>query len=76
MSACEGILSYGSGRYKIVGRAGRQDEYLHNGDGFEVRWRGQWVRLWVFFDGWHWRFEDTHGRVSNVDVLGLPVRRS
>ena len=75
MSTSEGFLGYGSGRYKLVGRAGRNDESLHNGDGLEVYYRGQWVRVWVFFDGWRWRFEDRQGQLIDADLLGLPARR-
>ncbi len=75
MRASEGILGYGSGRYKLVGRAGMDDEYLHNGDGLEVCYRGRWLRLWVFFDGQGWRFEDKGGQVIEADLLGLPARR-
>lgn len=72
MSAFEGVLGYGSGRYKLVGRA---DEYLHNGDGLEVRLDGRWRRVWVFSDGGRWWFEDESGRVIECDLLGIVARR-
>jgi len=75
MGRSQGVLGYGSGRYKLVGRAGREDEYLHNGDGLEVRYRGCWLRVWVFFDGQGWRFQDERGQVIAADFLGLPARR-
>lgn len=75
MAMSEGLLSYGSGRYKLIGRAGVDDYYLHNGDGLEVRYRGVWVRVWVYFDGQGWRFQDAHRRVIDADLLGVAARR-
>lgn len=75
MSQHEGRLDYGSGRYKVVGRAGVPDEYLHNGDGLEVRLDGRWRRVWVFSDGVRWWFEDEAGRVVGRDLLGVVARR-
>ena len=34
----EGFLDYGSGRYKLIGRAGREDYSLH---------AGEWVQVWI-----------------------------
>src|SRR5207248_4201919 len=50
MGMTQGFLDYGSGRYKLVGRAGMHDYYFHNGDWLEVGYRGQWLRVWVFSD--------------------------
>lgn len=75
MSTSEGILSYGSGRYKIVGRTGRDDYYLHNGDRLEICAGGRWLMVWIFFDGRRWRFEEKQGRVIDADLLGLPTRQ-
>ena len=75
MSQHEGRVNYGSGRYKLVGRAGCSDEYLHNGDGLEVRLDGRWVCVWVFSDGVRWWFEDELGRVIGRDLLGVAARR-
>jgi len=33
----EGFLDYGSGRYKLIGRAGRDDYYLHAGEWVDVQ---------------------------------------
>jgi hypothetical protein len=76
MSASEGVLSYGSGRYKLVGRAGRQDYYLHSGDRLEIYSGGRWLRVWIFFDGRRWFFEDKQGRVIGIDLLGLSARQA
>ena len=75
MSASEGILSYGSGRYKLVGRVGRQDYYLHSGDRLEICLGGRWLSVWIFFDGRRWVFEDKQGRLIDADLLGLPARQ-
>jgi len=75
MATGEGVLGYGSGRYKLVGRTGLADEYLHNGDGLEVRSRGRWLRVWVYFDGQGWRFQDERGQVIAADLLGVSARR-
>jgi Domain of unknown function (DUF5348) len=76
MNGAEGGLSYGSGRYKLVGRAGRPDYYLHNGDRLEIYLAGRWLAVWIFFDGRRWVFEDKQGRVIERDLLGLPARQS
>jgi hypothetical protein len=48
----EGWLDYGSGRYKLIGRPGRDDYYLHAGEWLEV-WTGmQWVAVQVLADEW------------------------
>ena len=43
----EGFLDYGSGRYKLMGRAGRDDYYLHAGEWMEVWAVAQWVAVQV-----------------------------
>jgi hypothetical protein len=35
----EGLLDFGSGRYKMIGRPGGEDSYLHVGEWLEV-WNG------------------------------------
>ena len=75
MNQREGWLDFGSGRYKLVGRAGCSDEYLHNGDGLEVRLDGRWRRVWVLSDGRQWWFEDESGHVIGRDLLGVAARR-
>ena len=70
----EGFLDYGSGRYKLIGRAGREDHYLHAGEWVEV-WNGtRWVAVQVQADMWgRWFFLDADG--ARVEVqLGMPVR--
>jgi hypothetical protein len=39
----EGFLDYGSGRYKLIGRAGRDDHSLHAGEWLEVRIGTGWL---------------------------------
>jgi uncharacterized protein DUF5348 len=70
----EGWLDYGSGRYKLIGRPGRDDYYLHAGEGAEV-WTGmQWIAVQVLADEWGcWYFQDADG--SRVSVqLGTRAR--
>jgi len=44
MASHEGFLDYGSGRYKVMGRPGQHDSYLHAGD---------WLEVWLDLDrGW------------------------
>ncbi len=74
MSASEGFLSYGSGRYKLVGRAGKDDSYLHSGDRLEIYYGGCWLLVRIFFDGQRWFFENRQGRVIETDLFGLPAR--
>jgi hypothetical protein len=70
----EGLLDYGSGRYKLIGRAGQDDYYLHAGDWVEVQIGTQWMAVQVLADEWgHWYFLDTNG--SRVSVqLGMRAR--
>ena len=75
MSASEGVLGYGSGRYKLVGRAGTDDYYLHSGDRLEIFSDGRWLRVWIVFDGQRWQFQDEQGRVIESDLLGLAARQ-
>ena len=58
----EGFLDYGSGRYKLIGRAGREDHSLHAGEWVEV-WIGTgWVAVQVQADVWgRWSFLDADG---------------
>ena len=61
-----GILNYGSGRYKLIGRSGQDDYYLHAGDQREVWINQRWVAL---------RIEaDLLGRWYFVDAQGQTVR--
>ena len=70
----EGWLDYGSGRYKLMGRAGREDHYLHAGEWVEV-WIGrQWLRVQVLADeSGRWFFLDVDGSPVVVQ-LGMPAR--
>ncbi len=74
MASGEGLLDYGSGRYKLIGRAGLDDHYLHAGEWVEV-WIGtQWVAVQVLADEWgRWYFLDADGSRVSVQV-GLPAR--
>ncbi len=70
----EGFLDYGSGRYKLIGRSGRGDHYLHAGEWVQV-WIGTgWVAVQVQADVWgHWYFLDVEG--VRVEVhLGMRAR--
>jgi uncharacterized protein DUF5348 len=64
-----GFLDYGSGRYKLIGRAGREDHYLHAGEWVEV-WIGTgWVAVQVQADVWgRWSFLDADGVRVEVQV--------
>jgi len=70
----EGFLDYGSGRYKLIGRAGREDHYLHAGEWVEV-WIGtRWVSVQVQADVWGWwYFLDADGVRVEVQV-GMRAR--
>ncbi len=70
----EGWLDYGSGRYKLIGRPGRDDYYFHAGEWMEV-WAGTWwVAAQVLANEWDcWYFQDEDG--SRVLVqLGMRAR--
>ena len=75
MSASEGVLGYGSGRYKLVGRAGQDDYYLHAGDWLEVQGETGWlaVQVWADLSG-RWYFLDGNGSPVAV-FLGMRGRR-
>ena len=70
----EGFLDYGSGRYKLIRRAGRDDYYLHAGEWMEV-WAGtQWVAVQVLADAWgRWYFLNVDGSRLSVQV-GMRAR--
>lgn len=72
----EGWLDYGSGRYKLMGRADQEDHYLHAGEWMEV-WIGrQWVRVQVLADAsGRWCFWDVNGSAVIVQ-LGMPAREA
>ena len=72
--SAEGWLDYGAGRYKLMGRSGREDHYLHAGEWVEV-WIGkQWVRVQVQADEQgRWRFWDGNGSPVVVQV-GMAAR--
>ena len=72
----EGWLDYGSGRYKLMGRAGRDDHYLHAGEWLDV-WIGrEWVRVQVLADErGRWCFRDVNGSPVVVQ-LGMPAREA
>ena len=72
----EGWLDYGSGRYKLMGRAGRDDHYLHAGEWLE-EWIGrQWLRVQVLADeSGRWFFRDANGSPVLVQ-LGMPAKET
>jgi hypothetical protein len=72
----EGVLDYGSGRYKLIGRAGRDDYYLHAGEWVEV-WNGMhWIAVQVLADVWGcWYFLDMDGSRVVVQVGMCAVQR-
>jgi hypothetical protein len=65
----EGWLDYGSGRYKLIGRAGRDEYSFHAGEWVEV-WAGmKWVAAQVLADEWGcWYFQDEDGSRVLVQV--------
>jgi Domain of unknown function (DUF5348) len=70
----EGFLDYGSGRYKLVGRPGRDDYYLHAGEWMKVQIGTQWVTVQVLADEWGcWYFLDVEGSRASVQV-GMRAR--
>ena len=70
----EGFLDYGSGRYKLIGRAGREDYSLHAGEWVQV-WIGTgWVAVQAQADVWgRWYFLDADGARVEVQV-GMRAR--
>ena len=70
----EGCVDYGSGRYKLVGRAGRDDYYFHAGEWLEVCMDTGWLAVQVLADlSGRWYFLDGNG--SSVAVsLGIRAR--
>ena len=74
MASQEGFLDYGFGRYKLIGRAGREDYYLHAGAWVEV-WIGiGWVAVQVQADVCgRWYFLDADGARVEVQV-GIRAR--
>ena len=50
MASREGFLAYGSGRYKLMGRPGQEDSYLHAGDWLEVWMDRGWLAVQVLAD--------------------------
>jgi Domain of unknown function (DUF5348) len=70
----EGFLDYGSGRYKLIGRAGRDDYSLHAGEWMEVWAETRWVAVQVLADTWwRWYFLDMDGSCVSVHV-GMRAR--
>lgn len=75
MSKAEGFLDYGSGRYKLVGRPGHDnDYYFHAGDWLEVWIETHWVPLHVEADrDGYWYFLDADG-TTVIPRLGMKAR--
>ena len=74
MASSEGFLDYGSGRYKLLGRAGQDDHYLHAGDWLEVWSDRGWVAVQVLADlSGRWYFVDGNGS-SGEASLGMRAR--
>jgi Domain of unknown function (DUF5348) len=70
----EGILDYGSGRYKLIGRSGQDDYYLHAGDMLEVWIHHRWVSLRIEADlEGRWYFVDAQGQTVSLH-LGITAR--
>ncbi len=65
----EGWLDYGSGRYKLIGRAGRDEYSFHAGEWLNV-WAGtQWMAIQVLADECgRWYFLDVDGSRVLVQV--------
>jgi hypothetical protein len=70
----EGWLDFGSGRYKLIGRPGRDDYSLHVGEWLDV-WNGaQWMAVQVLVDEWgRWYFLDADGERVSIQV-GMRAR--
>ena len=65
----EGWLDYGSGRYKLIGRAGRDEYSFHAGEWLEVGAGTQWMAIQVLADEWgRWHFLDADGSPVLVQV--------
>ncbi len=75
MAGQEGFLDYGSGRYKLMGRAGQGDYYFHAGDWLEVWGERGWLPVHVLADlSGRWYFLDGNGALVAVS-LGMRGRR-
>ena len=74
MTSQEGFLDYGSGRYKLMGRAGQDDYYFHAGDWLQV-WNDRgWLAVQVLADlSGRWYFLDGNGSLVAVS-LGMRAR--
>jgi Domain of unknown function (DUF5348) len=70
-----GLLDYGSGRYKLIGRSGQDDYSFHAGDQLEV-WTGtRWVSLRMEADlEGRWYCVDAQGTIVSVQ-LGMTARQ-
>ncbi|MFL5588071.1 MAG: DUF5348 domain-containing protein [Ktedonobacteraceae bacterium] len=68
MASQEGFVDYGSGRYKLVGRSGQDDYYMHAGDWLEIWFDRGWLAVQVL--------ADLSGRWYFVDGNGSPVAMS
>ena len=74
MASSEGFLDYGSGRYKVMGRPGQDDAYLHAGEWVEVWFGRGWLAVQVLADlSGCWYFLDGHGALVAVS-LGMRAR--
>ncbi len=70
----EGILDYGSGRYKLIGRSNQVDYSFHPGDQLEVWMKHRWVSLRIEADlEGRWYFVDDRGRTVSLH-LGIKAR--
>ena len=74
MASSEGFLDYGSGRYKVMGRPGQNDYYVHAGEWLEVWSDRGWLAVQVLADlSGRWYFVDGNG--SPVEVhLGMRAK--
>jgi hypothetical protein len=69
-----GWLDFGSGRYKLIGRPGRDDSSLHVGEWVAVCNGMPWVAIQVLADRWgQWYFLDGDGERVSIEV-GMPAR--
>jgi hypothetical protein len=65
----EGLLDYGSGSYKLIGRSGQDDYYFHAGDMLEIWMNHRWVSLRIEADlEGRWYFVDAQGTIVSVQL--------
>lgn len=72
-AASEGVMDYGSDRYKITGGSDDGHEF-HAGEVLEVHYQGRWLSARIEHGSGRWLFHWSVDQGYPNDVLGLPVR--